>query len=140
MRDSNLLEKLCNAMAVSGDEREVRSIVLEELKPVASEVKVDALGNVLVTRLGHENPPGGQRLRVMFAAHMDEVGFMLVESDDGGLFQFETVGGIDPRQLVGKSVIVGRDHLPGVIGAKPIHLTEQGELEQIGRASCRERV
>jgi len=129
MRDSNLLEKLCNAMAVSGDEREVRSIVLEELKPVASEVKVDALGNVLVTRLGHENPPGDQRLRVMFAAHMDEVGFMLVESDDGGLFQFETVGGIDPRQLVGKSVIVGRDHLPGVIGAKPIHLTEQGELE-----------
>ena len=41
-----LLEKLCNAMSVSGDEGEVRRIVLEEVKPYANEVKVDALGSV----------------------------------------------------------------------------------------------
>jgi endoglucanase len=37
------------------------------------------------------------------------------------------VGGIDERHLVGKQVIVGKDHTPGVIGAKPIHLTDAGE-------------
>ena len=42
-----LLERLCNAVAVSGDEGEVRRIVLEEIKGHADEVKVDALGNVL---------------------------------------------------------------------------------------------
>ena len=47
-----LLEKLCNVIAISGDEGEVRKIVLEEVKPYADEVKVDALGNVLATRLG----------------------------------------------------------------------------------------
>ena len=47
-----LLEKLCNACAVSGDEGEVRAIVLEELKGHADEIKVDALGNVLVTKKG----------------------------------------------------------------------------------------
>ena len=63
----------------------------------------------------------------MLAAHMDEVGFMLVEADDDGLFRFETVGGMDPRQLVGKAVLVGKDHIPGVIGANPIHLTTPDE-------------
>ena len=45
-----LLERLCNAVAVSGDEREVRAIVLEEIQPFADEVRVDALGNVLAVR------------------------------------------------------------------------------------------
>ena len=118
-----LLEKLCNAVAVSGDEQEVRQIVLEEVKSVADEVKVDALGNVLVTRFGR----GEKRPHVMLAAHMDEIGFMLVKDDEGGLFEFVTIGGIDERQLVAKSVLVGQEHLPGVIGAKPIHLTKKEE-------------
>jgi endoglucanase len=118
-----LLEKLCNAVAVSGDEGEVRKIVLEEVKPLADEVKVDALGNVLTTKRG----VGRNRLRVMLDAHMDEVGFMLVAEDGDGLYEFQTVGGIDPRQLLGKQILVGKDHLAGVIGAKPIHLLEADE-------------
>ncbi len=47
-----LLEKLCNAIAVSGDEEEVRKIVLEEIKPYADEVRVDAIGSVLATKCG----------------------------------------------------------------------------------------
>jgi len=118
-----LLERLCNACAVSGDEGEVRQIVLEEMKPVADEVKVDALGNVLVTKKGTAK----KRLRVMLDAHMDEVGFMLVEDEKDGIFRFELVGGLDVRQLVGKQVLVGKDKIPGVIGAKPIHLTTAEE-------------
>ena len=118
-----LLEKLCNAMSVSGDEGEVRRIVLEEVKPYADEVKVDALGSVLVRKKGSGRKP----LRVLLDAHMDEVGFMIVKDDGDGFYQFRTVGGIDERHLVGKQVIVGKDHTPGVIGAKPIHLTDAGE-------------
>ena len=69
-----LLERLCNVIAVSGDESEVRKIVLEEIKPYADEVKVDALGSVLATRQGR----GRNRIRVMLDAHMDEVGLMIV--------------------------------------------------------------
>jgi len=121
-----LLERLCNACAVSGDEREVRTIVLEQVRPAADEVKVDALGNVLATRHGQ----GENRLRVMLAAHMDEVGFMLTNDEEDGIFRFDTVGGLDARQLAGKAVLVGKDHVPGVIGAKPIHLTTGDELKQ----------
>ena len=65
-------------MSVSGDEGEVRRIVLEEVKPYADEVKVDALGSVLV----HKKGVGKKPLRVLLDAHMDEVGFMIVHDDD----------------------------------------------------------
>ncbi len=165
-----LLERLCNACAVSGDEAEVRLIVLEELKSHTEDVRVDALGNVLAIKNGAALKKGGPRLRVMLSAHMDEVGFMLVADDDAGatgtgasgagatgtgasgagatgtgasgagatgtgasgagLFRFETVGGLDLRQLPGKAVLVGRAHVPGVIGARPIHLTTAEERKQ----------
>jgi endoglucanase len=118
-----LLEKLCNVIAISGDEGEVRKLVMEEIKPYADEVKVDALGNVLATRQGR----GKKRTRVMLDAHMDEVGFMIVADEGEGIYRFETVGGIDVRHLLGKQVYVGKDRTPGVIGGKPVHLMEAGE-------------
>jgi endoglucanase len=118
-----LLERLCNVIAISGDEGEVRKIVLEEIKPFADEVKIDGLGNVLATKRGS----GKNRVRVLLDAHMDEVGFMLVADDGDGIFRFETVGGIDVRHLVGKQVLVGKSATPGVIGGKPVHLMSSDE-------------
>jgi putative aminopeptidase FrvX len=114
----NLLERLSNACAVSGDEGEVRKIVLSELRSITDELKVDALGNVLATRRGI----GKNRLKVMLAAHMDEVGLMLINIQGEGIYRFETVGGIAASDLAGKAVWVGKDHIPGVIGIKPVHL------------------
>jgi endoglucanase len=123
-----LLEKLCNASGVSGDEGEVRRIVLDELQGCSAQFRVDALGNVLVTRPGS----GRKNPRVMISAHMDEVGFMLVAADDeDGLFRFEIVGGIDIRQVAGKAVLVGKNHLQGVIGTRPIHLTRADDQKRL---------
>lgn len=121
-----LLEKLCNALAVSGDEGEVRRIVLEEVKPYADEVHVDALGSVLVRKRSRAK----RALRVMLDAHMDEVGFMIVGDDGEGFHPFEIIGGIDHRHLPGKQVVVGREHAFGVIGVKPHHLHTEEELGQ----------
>jgi putative aminopeptidase FrvX len=128
-----LLERLCNACAVSGDEGEVRAIVLEELREPLHQkggsLKIDAMGNVLVVCPGDQSR-ATSRLKVMLAAHMDEVGFMLISDEEKGFFRFDVVGGIDPRALPGKSVLVAREHVPGVIGAKPIHLTKPEEISQ----------
>ena len=121
-----LLERLSNASGVSGDEGEVRKIVLEEIRPHADEIKVDALGNVLAVR----HAKTASAMRVMVDAHMDEVGFMLIKDEGEGIFRFDIVGGIDTRYLVGKPVWVGKERTPGVIGAKPIHLTEPDETKK----------
>jgi putative aminopeptidase FrvX len=68
----------------------------------------------------------------MVAAHMDEVGFMITHEDDkeAGFFRFELIGGIDLRVLAGKPILIGKQHIPGVIGAKPIHLSNAEERKR----------
>jgi putative aminopeptidase FrvX len=128
----NLLGRLSNACAVSGDEGQIRKIILEQIEAHADEIKIDALGNLLVTCLGSTNgkKEAGKRLRVMLAAHMDEVGMMLTYDEGDGVYRFETVGGMDERVLAGKAVLVGKECLPGVIGVKPVHLAEKDEQER----------
>ena len=118
-----LLERLSNTCAISGDEGAVRKIVMEEISGLTDEIQIDALGNVLAVRRGK----GRNRPKVMLAAHMDEVGFMLTHDEGKGIYRFMVAGGIDSRNLVGKQVLVGKDQTPGVIGMAPIHLTTDSE-------------
>ncbi len=121
----DLLERLSNACGIISDVGEVRKIILEVIQPYCDSVKVDAIGNVLA--ICHAQQPDA--LRVMLAAHMDEVGFMVVEKEEDGLFCMVPVGGIDVRYLPGKPVFAGNERVPGVIGAKPIHLMKKDEMQ-----------
>jgi len=128
--DLDLLRALSNAAAVSGDEGAVRKLVLEAIGPHVDEVKVDALGNVLAMKRALK---GRNRPRLLLAAHMDEVGLMIVDHDSDGSLRFEVVGGLSERVLLGKAVIVGPRRLPGVIGAAPVHLLGGERLETVVR-------
>ncbi|SHI44176.1 M42 family metallopeptidase [Lutispora thermophila] len=119
-----LLKRLTDACGMPGGEGEVRQIILEEIKPYVDDIKVDRLGNVIATKNGKPGYP-----KVMIAAHMDEVGLMVKSIDDGGFIRFEQAGGLDERILVSKPVLVGKNKIQGVIGAKAIHLQEKGERE-----------
>ena len=125
-KDLDLLSELSNACSVSGNEREVRKIVRREIQPIADSFEVDALGNAIAVRKAKTD----EYIRVLIAAHMDEIGFMLVHEEDPGIFRFKAIGGIDPRRMAGKAVWVGPDHVPGVIGAPPIHLTTDEERKK----------
>jgi putative aminopeptidase FrvX len=117
--DLDLLRQLSNAIGVSGDEGAVRKIVLEAIRPHVDEVRVDALGSILaVKRAKGRRAP----LKVLLAAHLDEVGLMIMDHDSDGSLRFEVVGGIADTVLLGKAVLVGPKRLPGVIGAAPVHL------------------
>ena len=122
-KDTDLLAELSNACAVSGNEREVRKIIRREIEAIADTFDVDMLGSVIAVKKAKTADP----VRILIAAHMDEVGFMLTDEEDPGIFRFMPVGRIDPRALAGKAVLVGPDHIPGVIGACPIHLTTPEE-------------
>ncbi|MCY3781285.1 MAG: M20/M25/M40 family metallo-hydrolase [Chloroflexi bacterium] len=112
------LEELSNAIGVSGEEDDVRGIVLSAIRDHATNIEVDALGNLTARQRGSVYPD----YVVMIAAHMDEVGMMVTAVDSNGLIQFTNVGGIDPRILPGLRVKVGRNRRPGVVLWKPIHM------------------
>jgi putative aminopeptidase FrvX len=118
-----ILRELSEAVGVSGDEGDVRAILLDAVREHVDEVKVDALGNILAFQRG----TGRRRLRVMLAAHMDEVGLMVAGHDNDGFLRVRSVGGVDPRLLPGALLQVGSEHIPGVIGVKPIHLLKEEE-------------
>ncbi len=85
-----LLKRLCGAFGVSGYEREIREIIKEEIKGIGDEVTVDDLGNLIVLKKGH----GENKKRIMASAHMDEIGFQVIEIDDKGFLRVRALGGI----------------------------------------------
>lgn len=120
-----LLKRLTEASGISGNEKEVRDIIIDEIRDHVDDVKVDRLGNVIAFKKGKNN-----HKKLMVTAHMDEVGLMVTDIDNMGLLKFTTVGGIDKRILVSKQVLVGKNKIFGVIGAKPIHLQKREEWQK----------
>ncbi len=124
-----LLKELSEAVGVSGHEGAVREVILHAIKARVDEHHVDALGNLIALKKGY----GGQRRKVMIAAHMDEVGLMIVRIEKEGSLRFRPVGGIDERVLLAKKVLIGDKKVPGVIGSKPVHLLEPRQRQQVIR-------
>ena len=118
-----LLEKLCLADGVSGNERSVAQIIIDEIKDFA-EVKTDALGNIIAFKKGRKTPVN----KLMIDAHTDEVGFIVTNIDSNGFLRFSTVGGINPSALICKKVMI-EGKTVGVIGTKPVHLCSGEEKE-----------
>ena len=80
MREENLLRDLTQMWGVAGFEKNVRKYIEELVTPYADEVITDAMGNLIVYKKG---TGGEQAKKIMYAAHMDEIGFMVktIEAD-----------------------------------------------------------
>jgi len=120
-----LLKQLTEACGAPGQEGEVRALIRSEVAPYVDEVRTDALGNLIAVKNPTSSGP-----KVMLAAHMDEVALMILGIEKNGYLRFRPIGGIDPRVLVAKAVLVGEKKIPGVIGSKPIHLQKPEERER----------
>jgi tetrahedral aminopeptidase len=127
MTDLALLKALSEAHGISGKEDAVRKIILEGIDGNAQDIRIDPMGSITARRLGNE----GATNRVMLAAHMDEVGFMVTGVDGDGLIRFAAVGGIDDRILPALRVRIGANALPGVIIWTPIHFGRDQNVVKI---------
>ncbi len=120
------LKTLCELNGASGREGNVRRAILEEAKGLCDDVRVDRMGNVIAFKKGRA---GGRH--ILFSAHMDEVGFIILDATEDGLLQFRPIGGIDPRVAVSKYVVAGDKRTPGVIGALAIHLQSPEDRKRV---------
>lgn len=125
----DLLERLCQAPGIASREDAVRDVVKDEITPLVDEVRVDALGNLIATR-------NGKGPRIMIAAHLDEIGFVVKHIGDEGFIRIQPVGGFDPRVLAAQRVVLHTrksESVPGVLqsGTKPIHLQAAGDTKEL---------
>lgn len=116
------MRDICEIAGAPGFEDRIRNLVLKELKGLVDNIRIDNMGNVIAKKEGKE------RKKVMVAAHMDEIGFIVTHIDDNGFLRFHTLGGFDPKTLTSQRVIVhGKKDLIGVMGSKPIHIMSPEE-------------
>jgi endoglucanase len=124
-----LLKELTETPGISGREERVRAIVQRELAGLVTSTRVDAMGNLIAYRAGKGKKPR----RVMYAAHMDEIGFIVKFIDDNGFIRLNPVGGHDPRNTVVQRVrVIGKKELPGVVSSsvKPVHVQTEEDKKK----------
>jgi endoglucanase len=125
--DLDLLRTLSETPGVPSREEAIRQVVIDALRPLVDEVRTDAIGNAIGIRYPRGHGALEKPLRVLVAAHMDEIGFLVRHVDKKGFLRLHPVGGFDPRNLVAQRVDVhtyGGDVLHGLLmpQGKPIHL------------------
>lgn len=122
-----LLKELTEASGVPGYESEARAVIRRHLETVA-EIKHDKLGSIIGVKRGSADAP-----RVMLAAHMDEVGFMVSLITDEGFIRFVPLGGWWDQVMLAQRVVIktSAGDVPGILGAKPPHLLEADEAKKL---------
>lgn len=111
-----LLKTLTETFGPSGYEDTIRKVIAKEVKPLADEIRVDALGNLIVRKKPSRDSKNPKK--IMIAAHMDEIGVMVSHVDDNGFAHFTGIGGVFPRNLPGGHVLFANG-VRGVIGLEP---------------------
>ena len=122
----DILKSLCALNGVSGSEDEVRGYITGRAGRYASDITVDAMGNVIVFKKGKKTP----RKKIVLCAHMDEVGVIITGITDEGYLRFAMAGSVDSRIVVGKALLIGKNRVPGVIGCKAIHLVKKEDRDK----------
>jgi len=122
-----LLKSLVETYGPSGYEESVRRIIMREVKPLADEVHVDALGNLVARKRPLKSPKGAKK--IMLAAHMDEIGVIVSHVDKNGFVRFANIGVVFGRYVPGSRVrflngvmgVVGHDNLQDPDTSPPIN-------------------
>jgi len=118
-----LLKKLLMTFGPSGSEEKIRKLIKEEIEEFVDEVKVDALGNLIAVRKGKGK-------KIMVASHMDEIGIMVTNIDDGGFLRFTNVGGVSPFTSLYQRVVFD-DGTIGTIGMEKLEEIKDLKLDKM---------
>ena len=109
----NLIRSLCEAPGPSGFESGIRKLVTKEVESFADEIRTDNLGNLIVSR----GKTGPESKKIMVAAHMDEIGFMVTHIEERGYIRFMPIGGVNADACIGSRVRMMNGSL-GLISAE----------------------
>lgn len=131
--DIQTLKKVCEAPGAPGFEDPIRAVITDLVKPHVDEYFTDNMGNLITIKRSDRTK---KDKKVMLAAHMDEIGFIVTHIDKDGFLKFHTLGGFDPKTLTAQRVFIhGRKTLLGVMGTKPIHVQSADEQKRLPKTT-----
>ncbi|TFI72159.1 M42 family metallopeptidase [Carnobacterium divergens] len=119
-KELQLLKDLTDAKGVPGNEGAVRTVFVNYAEKYADNISFDGLGSVIAKQVGDASGP-----KVLFAGHLDEVGFMVTGITEEGFLKFQTLGGWWSQVMLAQQVEIttGKNKtIHGVIGCKPPHV------------------
>ncbi len=119
------LKNLCTLYGVSGDERNIRNYILDQIKDKC-ECRIDNLGNVIAFKKGKKS----SARKLMIAAHMDEVGMIITHINNDGTLAFDVVGGINGDVIIGRQVYIYNRKINGIVSARAVHNMSQDDRKK----------
>ena len=121
--NSKLMENLVKIYSPSSDENNIRNFIKHEIEDYVDSIEVDPLGNLIARKKGNGK-------KIMVAAHMDQIGLMVIDIDDKGFLRFTNIGGISPFVSLGQKVVFENGTV-GVVYAEPVENIEKLKLEHM---------
>ena len=107
----NTLLSLLQPFGPSGNEGPIAAAIAEMIKPYVDDIRTDTMGNLIAVKHG----PGK---RIMFSAHMDQIGYIVLDADKDGFLRVSNVGGIYPDHAGFRHVVFANGVI-GVIASEP---------------------
>lgn len=121
------LKALSEIDGVSGREERVADFIAERAKPYAASIERDVLKNLFILKKGARTP----ERPIVFAASMDEWGFVADEAKDSGAINLSYVDGMDPKAVIGKRFRVAGGEARGIISVVSQHLTGKSGTDKV---------
>ncbi len=117
------IREICELNGAAGGEDKVREYIKSSIS--ADECFTDNLGNLIAFKRGRNTPKN----KIMFAAHMDEVGFIITDIMEDGFLRIAPVGGINAGVVAGRGLVT-ENGVKGVVGCKALHQQTKEEREK----------
>jgi len=121
--NSQLMKELSNCFSPSGRENNIRNLITSEIKDYVDEITTDALGNLIARKKGNGK-------KILFSAHMDQIGLIITHVDEKGFLRFSNVGGLHPKELIGLRMIFD-NNLEGVICSEELKDKEKLTMSKL---------
>jgi len=132
----NTIKKFTSVNSVSGSEEKLRALIEKEILPFVDSVQTDAMGNLIAYKKGENSEK-----KLMVAAHMDEIGFVVTYIEDNGIIRVSNIGGIRPIASAYHPVVFANGTI-GILGidanTKPEEIKINKLFVDIGAKSRRE--
>lgn len=121
--NSELMKKLSDCFSPSGREKNVREMIINEIKDYADEINVDPLGNVIARKKGNGK-------KILFSAHMDQIGLIITHVDEKGFLRFSNVGGVHAKEIIGLRMVFDNG-LEGIVCSEEMDDKEKVTMNKL---------